>query len=125
MRARRKARTLSVNHPLEMRSTSVVVFNEGLCKVVEQYARFTGLPTNYVERANLRVSLGRFASELLADENRVIGRYEVEVKIICIPAPRPGAEAEFVESLIDMQIENVVRDRIVEDLFSPPPPQRC
>ncbi len=45
-------------------------------KVVEQYARFTGLPTNYVERANLRVSLGRFASELLADENRVIGRYD-------------------------------------------------
>jgi len=45
-------------------------------KVVERYARFTGLTTNFVERANLRVSLGRFASELLADENRVIGRYD-------------------------------------------------
>jgi carboxypeptidase C (cathepsin A) len=45
-------------------------------KVVEQYARFTGLTTNYVERANLRVTLGRFASELLADENRVVGRYD-------------------------------------------------
>ena len=45
-------------------------------KVIEQYARFTGLPTNYVDRANLRVPLGRFASELMADENRVIGRYD-------------------------------------------------
>jgi carboxypeptidase C (cathepsin A) len=45
-------------------------------KVVEQYARLTGLTTNYVERANLRVPLNRFASELLADENRVVGRYD-------------------------------------------------
>ncbi len=45
-------------------------------KIVEQYARLTGLSTNFVERANLRVPLGRFASELLADDNRVIGRYD-------------------------------------------------
>lgn len=45
-------------------------------KVVEQYARLTGLPTNYVDRANLRVPLGRFASELLAEQDRVIGRYD-------------------------------------------------
>jgi carboxypeptidase C (cathepsin A) len=45
-------------------------------RVVEQYARFTGLTTNFVERANLRVSLGRFAAELLANDNRVIGRYD-------------------------------------------------
>ena len=45
-------------------------------KVVEQYARLTGLSTNYVDRANLRVPLGRFASELLAGQNRVVGRYD-------------------------------------------------
>ena len=49
-------------------------------KVVEQYARLTGLTTNYVERANLRVPLGRFATELLAGENRVIGRYDSRYK---------------------------------------------
>ena len=49
-------------------------------QVVEQYARLTGLSTNYVERANLRVSLGRFASELLAGENRVVGRYDSRYK---------------------------------------------
>ncbi|HTL55445.1 MAG TPA: hypothetical protein VL361_07180 [Candidatus Limnocylindrales bacterium] len=45
-------------------------------KVVEQYARLTGLTTNYVDRANLRIPLGRFAAELFIDENRVIGRYD-------------------------------------------------
>ena len=40
-------------------------------KVVMEYARLTGLSTNYVDRANLRVSLSRFASELLAGEDRV------------------------------------------------------
>lgn len=49
-------------------------------KVVAQYARLTGLTTNYVERANLRVPLGRFATELLADESRVIGRYDSRYK---------------------------------------------
>jgi len=49
-------------------------------KVVEQYARLTGLPANFVERANLRVALGRFASELLAEENRVVGRYDSRYK---------------------------------------------
>lgn len=45
-------------------------------KVVEHYARLTGLTTNYVERSNLRVPLGRFASELMAGQDRVIGRYD-------------------------------------------------
>jgi carboxypeptidase C (cathepsin A) len=49
-------------------------------KVVEQYARLTGLTTNYVDRANLRVPLGRFASELLSDQNLVVGRYDSRYK---------------------------------------------
>ncbi len=49
-------------------------------KAVDQYARFTGLPTNYVDRADLRISLGRFAAELLAGQNRVIGRYDSRYK---------------------------------------------
>ncbi len=49
-------------------------------RVIAQYARLTGLSTNYVDRANLRVPLYRFASELLADEKRVIGRYDSRYK---------------------------------------------
>ena len=49
-------------------------------KVIEDYSRLTGLPTNYVDRANLRVPLSRFSSELLEDEHRVIGRYDSRYK---------------------------------------------
>ncbi len=45
-------------------------------KVIEQYSRLTSLSSNYVDRANLRVPLSRFASEVLASENRVVGRYD-------------------------------------------------
>ena len=48
----------------------------GRAKVVSQYARLTGLSTNFVEEANLRVPLSRFGAELLAAQNRVIGRYD-------------------------------------------------
>jgi carboxypeptidase C (cathepsin A) len=49
-------------------------------KAIEQYARLTGLTTNFVERANLRVPLGRFAAELLADQGRVLGRFDSRYK---------------------------------------------
>ena len=45
-------------------------------RVVRELARFTGLPERYVERSDLRIPLHRFARELLADENRVIGRFD-------------------------------------------------
>ena len=44
--------------------------------VVNRYSRLTGLDTNFVDRADLRVSLGRFAAELLSKDNRVVGRYD-------------------------------------------------
>ncbi|HEV2393092.1 MAG TPA: peptidase S10 [Verrucomicrobiae bacterium] len=46
-------------------------------KAVEgQLAHFTGLPEDYIERANLRVSLSHFAEELLRPDHRVIGRFD-------------------------------------------------
>lgn len=45
-------------------------------KIVRELGRFTGLRATYVDRADLRIPLNRFARELLADENRVIGRYD-------------------------------------------------
>jgi len=44
--------------------------------VVREMARLTGLTEEYVERADLRVSLARFARELLSAENQVIGRFD-------------------------------------------------
>jgi carboxypeptidase C (cathepsin A) len=48
--------------------------------VVKEYARLTGLSEEYVEQSDLRVSLGRFAAELLRAEGRVIGRFDSRYK---------------------------------------------
>jgi len=44
--------------------------------VVAELARFTGLTPAYIERANLRISGGRFMKELLRDEGKTIGRFD-------------------------------------------------
>ncbi len=47
---------------------------------LKEYARLTGLSEAFVERADLRVPLSRFAEELLRDEHQVIGRYDGRYK---------------------------------------------
>lgn len=54
--------------------------DDARAKTLQDYARFTGLSTNYIDRADLRVPLSRFAAELLADEKKVIGRYDSRYK---------------------------------------------
>jgi hypothetical protein len=53
--------------------------------------------------------------------HRVIGRYEIDGAIICIPAPRPGVETALVKLLIDERVENLIKKKMVEDLFSGDP----
>lgn len=48
--------------------------------VGREFARLTGLSEAYVDRADLRVSLSRFARELLAAENQVVGRFDSRYK---------------------------------------------
>jgi carboxypeptidase C (cathepsin A) len=45
-------------------------------KVATTLAGFTGLTPEFVERANLRVRMSRFAAELLAGESQVVGRFD-------------------------------------------------
>lgn len=44
--------------------------------VLRQMARFTGLAESYLDRADLRPTLSRFAVELLRDRNLEVGRYD-------------------------------------------------
>ncbi|HEY5911317.1 MAG TPA: peptidase S10 [Verrucomicrobiae bacterium] len=74
------ARTFAAGEYSRALQTGSSLAGDDRRKIIEQYARLTGLSTDYVERANLRISLGRFASELLASENRVIGRYDSRYK---------------------------------------------
>jgi len=43
---------------------------------VRQFARLTGLSEHFIDRANLRVDPGEFRKELLADQHKIIGRYD-------------------------------------------------
>ncbi|MGH9407759.1 MAG: S10 family peptidase [Terriglobia bacterium] len=58
--------------------------------VVNQMARYTGLPKAYLDRANLRVTGSDFRKELLLDQNRVVGRYDARLTGI----DRPGVSAQ-------------------------------
>lgn len=53
---------------------------EERAKIVRETARLTGLTEKYVDRSNLRIPLSRFDRELLADDNRVIGRFDSRYK---------------------------------------------
>jgi carboxypeptidase C (cathepsin A) len=44
--------------------------------VAQQMSALTGLSTDFIERANLRVDLSRFRKELLRNERETIGRYD-------------------------------------------------
>jgi carboxypeptidase C (cathepsin A) len=45
-------------------------------RTAEQLARFTGLSREFIERYNLRISLGVFQKELLRDQGRTVGRLD-------------------------------------------------
>lgn len=49
---------------------------ERRAEVVESLHRYTGLSTEYIERANLKVSTDRFRRELLRDRGLVVGRLD-------------------------------------------------
>ena len=43
-------------------------------------ARFTGLSEDYIDRTNLRINIHRFVKELLRDERRTVGRFDLRFK---------------------------------------------
>jgi carboxypeptidase C (cathepsin A) len=65
-------------------------------KVAEQMHEYTGLPTAYILKANLRVSGGQFAHELLGAEDMVTGRLDSRYSG---PAMDPLAESADYDPL--------------------------
>lgn len=49
-------------------------------RIAQRVADYTGLSPVFVQRANLRVSQGRFSKELLRDESRTVGRFDSRFK---------------------------------------------
>jgi carboxypeptidase C (cathepsin A) len=44
--------------------------------VARQLSAYIGLPVDFIKRANLRVDLSRFRTELLRSQDRILGRYD-------------------------------------------------
>jgi carboxypeptidase C (cathepsin A) len=55
-------------------------------QVAQQLARLTGLSADFVDQADLRISIQRFAKELLRKERRTIGRYDSRLEGVDIDA---------------------------------------
>ncbi len=47
---------------------------------IRRLHEFTGLSTTFIDRSNMRISVGRFNKELLRDEGRTIGRFDGRIK---------------------------------------------
>ncbi|KFZ37038.1 peptidase S10 [Shewanella mangrovi] len=47
-----------------------------LQQIAEKLHQYTGLDTQYLKNANLRIDQGQFRKELLRDEHRTLGRYD-------------------------------------------------
>lgn len=60
--------------PALMRGTSLPA--EQFDSIATEFAHFVGLPLDYCKRARLRVWPGRFEKELLADQQKMIGRMD-------------------------------------------------
>ena len=45
-------------------------------QIAADYAKFTGLSADFIERSDLRVSIGEFTRELLRKENKMVGRFD-------------------------------------------------
>jgi carboxypeptidase C (cathepsin A) len=63
----------------------------------QRLARLTGLSPEYVERANLRVSPGRFRKELLRDRGLTVGR--LDSRLTALDADAAGESPEFDPSM--------------------------
>jgi carboxypeptidase C (cathepsin A) len=45
-------------------------------RIAEKLSRLTGLPTDYIQRSNLRIGIHRFCKELLREKRRTVGRLD-------------------------------------------------
>lgn len=66
-----------------------------LDSVAKEVSRFTGLSVQYVKETNLRISPTRFRKEVMRDERRTLGRYDMRFEGIDVDAAgeTPGYDA--------------------------------
>jgi carboxypeptidase C (cathepsin A) len=65
--------------------------------VAERLSRYTGLPVDWLIRAKLRIDPGRFRKQLLADEGKIVGRFDT--RMTGFASDQVDADAEYDPSL--------------------------
>ena len=70
-------------------------------EIAQKLARLTGLSPEFVERSNLRLTLGRFTKELLRDQRRTVGR--LDSRFIGIDADSAADRPEYDPSYAAIQ----------------------
>lgn len=61
-------------------------------RVVDRLVEYTGLSPALIEQANLRISPGFFQKHLLADERKIVGRFDARVTGFATATERPWPE---------------------------------
>ena len=65
--------------------------------IAQKLSRLTGLPADYIDRADLRIGIQRFDKELMKNERRTVGR--LDGRFTGIDADAAGAEPDYDPSL--------------------------
>jgi carboxypeptidase C (cathepsin A) len=66
-------------------------------EITQKLARLTGLSTDYIDRANLRIEIMRYTKELLRSDRRTIGR--IDARFTGIDRDAAGERPEFDPSI--------------------------
>jgi len=72
----RRAETFAMKRYLPALQKGDALPTEERDAVVAQFARLTGLSEEYVDQADLQISMWRFGKELLRERNKIIGRFD-------------------------------------------------
>jgi carboxypeptidase C (cathepsin A) len=84
--------------------------------VAEKLSRFTGLSKSYIESANLRVDMRRFAKELLRSRGRTVGRIDSRFTGIDADNAGEGPEYDPSDASIDGAFAASINDYLHDDL---------
>lgn len=102
-------------------------------RIADRLARYTGLSTEYIERANLRINIFRFVKELLRPQKRTVGRldsrftgidrdasgerFEYDPSLTAITGPYTATLNDYVRK--DLKYESELPYEILTDRVQP------
>ncbi len=84
--------------------------------VARQMSALTGLSTEFIERANLRVDLSRFRKELLRDERETVGRYDSRYTGVDPDAAGEGPDYDASDAAISGAFIGTLHNYLAKDL---------